>query len=61
MTIEIDVEALREEVKNECYGAAFVGGFGGALVESFDADRASPQELVNIAQRWGIDVTRFEV
>ena len=57
----IDLDALRDAVKNECYAAAFGGGFGGALIESFDADDASPQELVNMAQRWGIDVSRFEV
>ena len=60
MTINIDVEALREAVKNECYAAAFGGGFGGALMESFDADRADAQELADMAQRWGIDVRRFE-
>ena len=57
----IDIDALRDAVKNECYAAAFGGGFGGALIESFDADDASPQELVDMAQRWGIDVSRFEV
>ena len=57
----IDIDALREAVKNECYGAAFGGGFGGALIESSDADRASPQELVAMAQRWGIDISSFEV
>ena len=60
MEISIDVEALREAVKNECCAAAFGGGFGGALMEAFDADRARPQELVDMAQRWGIDVTRFK-
>ncbi len=56
----INVDALRDAVKNECYAAAFGGGFGGALMESFDADHASPQELVEMAQRWGVDVLRFE-
>ena len=57
----IDLDALRDAVKNECYAAAFGGGLGGALIESFDADSAGPQELVRMAQRWGIDVSRFEV
>ena len=60
MEINIDVDALREAVKNECYGAAFGSCFGGALMEAFDADNAGPQELVDMAQRWGIDVFRFE-
>jgi len=60
MTIQIDEEALRRAVKNECYAAAFGGGLGGALVESMDADSADAQELVDMAQRWGIDVKRFQ-
>ena len=51
----IDIEKLREDLKQECYGAFFVGGFGGALMESFDLDRASPEELVDIAGKKGID------
>ena len=38
----IDIEKLRKDLKQECYGAFFVSGFGGALMESFDLDRASP-------------------
>ena len=52
----IDIEALREDLKQDCYGAFFGGGFGGALMESFDIDRASPEELVSIAQRNGVDL-----
>ena len=59
MERKIDTEALRRAVKEECYGAAFGGGFGGALIESVDADRASTQELVEMARRWGIDPDRY--
>ena len=45
-TITIDVDALREDMKNECLGAFFGGGFGGALVEAGDIDRLSDEELV---------------
>ena len=45
----IDVDALRDAVKNECYAAAFGGGFDGALMDSFAADDASPQQLVDMA------------
>ena len=55
----IDVEALRRAVKDECCAAAFGGGIGPALLEAFDADRASPEELVDMARRWGVKVSRF--
>lgn len=47
--ITIDVDHLR----NEDLGACFGGGFGGALMEAFDIDKATPQELVRIAQEKG--------
>ena len=57
----IDIEKLREDLKQECYGAFFIGGFGGALMESFDLDRASPEELVDIAGEKGIDLKDYQV
>ena len=59
--ITIDVDELRDDMRNECLGAFFGCGFGGALVESFDVDRASPEELVEMAQRQGIDLRRYQV
>lgn len=59
--ITIDVDELRDDLRNECLGAFFGGGFGGALVESFDVDRATPEELVEMAQRQGIDLRRYQV
>lgn len=57
----IDIEKLREDVKKECYAAYFGGGFGGALVESFDIESASPDKLVVMAQRKGIDLHKYEI
>lgn len=45
----IDIEALREDLKQESYGAFFGGGFGGVLMEVMDIDRVSPRELVELA------------
>lgn len=59
--ITIDVDELRDDMRNECLGAFFGGGFGGALVESFDVDKATPEELVEMAQRQGIDLRRYQV
>ncbi len=57
----IDVGELRKDMENEALSAFFGGGFGGALVESFDVDRATPEELVEMAQRQGIDLRRYQV
>ncbi|MBE6029185.1 MAG: hypothetical protein E7221_04830 [Clostridiales bacterium] len=57
----IDVDKLREDMLNEDYGAFFVGGFGGALAESVEIERASDEELVEMAQRQGIDLRKYEV
>ncbi len=57
----IDIDKLREDLKNECYGAYFGGGFGGALMESFDIESASPQKLVEIAEKKGLDLRKYAV
>lgn len=57
--ITIDVERLRKDMHNECMGVAFGGDFGGALVESFDVDRVSAEELVEMAQRKKVDLSKY--
>ena len=57
----IDIEKLREDLKQECYGAFFLGGFGGAMMESFNLERASLEELVEIAEKKGVDLKKYEV
>ena len=52
---------VREDLRSEDLGAYFGGGFGGALMEAFDVDRATPEELVQIAQERGIDLGRYVV
>ncbi len=61
MEITIDLDALREDMKRDCYGAFFGAGFGGALIESFDIEDASPEELVEMAQDKGIDLRKYQV
>lgn len=57
----IDIERLRSDLKEEQMGAFFGGGFGAALIESFDVDRASPEKLVEIAQRQGVDLKNYQI
>ena len=57
----IDVERLRRDLADDCYGAFFGGGFGGALMEAFDIERLSPEELIRFAQQQGIDLSKYTV
>lgn len=59
--MNIDVDALRNDLKNEAYGAFFGGGYGGALFEAIDIGSASDEEVVKIARQRGIDLSRYEV
>lgn len=59
--MDIDLDALREDLKCECYGSFFGAGIGGAIIESFNVDHASPSELLEMAYRWGIDVKEYEI
>lgn len=61
VTVTIDAEALRRDLLAESRAAFFGGGFGGALYESFEIERATPQELADIAARWGLDVRQYIV
>ena len=60
-TITIDIDRLRDDMPDECLGAYFGGGFGAALIESFDVDRATPEKLVEMAQNQGIDLRRYKI
>ena len=60
-TITIDVDKLRNDMWEECLGAYFGGGYGAALVESFDVDREEHEQLVKMAQNQGIDLYRYQV
>ena len=43
------------------YGAFFIGDFGGALAEAADIEKASDEELIEMADRQGIDLRRFDI
>ena len=55
----IDIDKLREDLKKESYGAFFGGGFGGALMEAFDIETASPEKIVEMAQEQGMDLRKY--
>ena len=59
--VTIDIERLREDLRSEDFGAYFGGGFGGALMEAFDIDNATPEELLQIAHDNGVELRRYVV
>lgn len=61
MEITVDIDALREDMKDECYGAFFGAGMDSALIDSFDVEDASPEELVQRAVDQGIDLRKYQV
>ena len=56
--MDIDVDALRRDLK-DYYGSAMCSGFPMAVVELTQVQNASPQELVDMAQRAGVDLGRY--
>ena len=56
----INIDSLREDLKQESLGAFFTGGFGGALLEASDIENASADELVEMAKQQGVDLRKYE-
>ena len=50
---EVDEEALRERLMDEC-GTAMFGGFPAALLDVADIESASGDELLKMAERLGV-------
>ena len=57
----IDIEKLKNDLKNELLGAYYGAGFGGALIESFNLDNMTPEEIVNLALRYGFNLENYEI
>ena len=57
----INTDKLRQDMLNDCRGAFYGGGFGGALMESFDIERMRDEEVVSTALRKGINLYDYEV
>ena len=59
--LTIDIDRLREDLRDDDLGTFYGGDFGGALMEAFDIERATLEEVVQIAQDRGIDLRRYVV
>lgn len=56
----IDVDALREYMRDYC-GTAMFSGFPAALLDLSDIDSMDPHDLCEKAEEMGIDLQRFVV
>ena len=52
---------MRDYLEDELFGAAFGGGFGGALMETEDLDDLSDEELLDLARSNGFDPEDYEL
>lgn len=59
MRANVDIEKLRQDMLNDCYGAFYGGGYGGALFSSFEIEREGGQELVDQAERMGYNLLDY--
>ena len=57
--MELDISKLRDDLE-DYYGSAMFSGLPMAVVELTQAQTASPQELIDMAQRAGFDLDRYE-
>ena len=55
-----DSDGLRDDMEDDCYGAFFGGGYGGAMIEAFEIEEASDEEVLRIAQEKGYNLGRYE-
>jgi hypothetical protein len=59
MDIEINVERLREGLVDH-YGTAMTGGQWPAIADLSEVENASPEKLIRLAEREGIDLRKYE-
>lgn len=55
---EIMVDRLRDYMLDYC-GSAMMSGFPAAVLDIVDVERASDEELCRLAEKLGIDLSRF--
>ena len=61
MKANLDIERLKQDMLNDCYGAFYGAGFGGAMYSSFEIERAEGQELVDMAEAMGYNLMPYVI
>lgn len=57
----INVDSLRRDMQEESLAAFFGGGIGGTLIESFEIENASDEELIQMALDNGVRIEDYQV
>ena len=58
ITNDIDISALRRDLLDECLAMAF-GGLGAAILDAGEVERASDEELLELAEAHGFDLNKY--
>ena len=58
--MKYDVDKLRRDMEEEDMGAFFVGGHGGALSEYSDIEDADDDEVLEMAARKGMNLSKYK-
>lgn len=59
--IEIDINKLKQDLKDYYESAYFTLSYGAALIQSFDIDNLSDEELINKAIDNGLNIENYIV
>lgn len=59
--IEIDINKLKQDLKDYYEAAYFTLGYGAALMQSFDIDNLSDEEIINKAIENGLNIENYIV
>ena len=57
----IDMDALKQDLKNELLGAFYGGGLGGALIESFQIDKMEDEKIIELALQYGLKLENYQI
>lgn len=58
---EIDINKLKQDLKNYYEAAYFTLGYGAALMDSFDLDNLSDEEIISKAAENGVDLEQYTI
>ena len=56
---EIDINKLKQDLKDYYEAAYFTLGYGAALMDSFDLDHLSDEEIISKAAENGVDLEQY--
>lgn len=59
--IEIDINKLKQDLKDYYESAYFTLGYGAALMQSLDIDNPSDEEIINKAIENGLNIENYIV